>query len=49
MQQLRNLKDLSGFGLQARDGEIGKVDDFIIGDPDWSIGYVAITLSVRRR
>lgn len=39
---LRSSEEVCGYHIAARDGEIGKVEDFIIDDSDWSIGYVAI-------
>lgn len=39
---LRSTKDVTGHHLQARDGEIGHVDDFIIDDETWAIRYLVI-------
>lgn len=39
---LRSSDEVAGYHIAARDGEIGKVQDFIIDDSDWSIGYVAV-------
>jgi hypothetical protein len=37
--RLRSTHDVSGHYIQATDGEIGHVDDFIIDDETWAIRY----------
>lgn len=39
---LRSTYDVSGHRIQAADGEIGHVDDFIIDDESWAIRYLII-------
>jgi hypothetical protein len=39
---LRSTHDVSGHHIQAADGEIGHVDDFIIDDEPWAIRYIVI-------
>jgi len=39
---LRSTHDVSGHHLQAADGEIGHVEDFIIDDETWAIRYLII-------
>jgi uncharacterized protein YrrD len=39
---LRSTHDVSGHNVQATDGEIGHVDDFIIDDETWAIRYLVI-------
>jgi hypothetical protein len=39
---LRSTQDVSGHHLQAADGEIGHVEDFIIDDEAWVIRYLII-------
>lgn len=39
---LRSTHDVSGHHIQATDGEIGHVEDFIIDDATWAIRYFAI-------
>jgi len=39
---LRSTHDVSGRNLQATDGEIGHVEDFIIDDDTWAIRYFII-------
>jgi hypothetical protein len=37
---LRNIQGLTGYKIQAKDGEIGRVDDFYFDDEDWTIRYL---------
>ncbi len=39
---LRSTLDVGGHDIQATDGEIGHVDDFIIDDQTWTIRYLVI-------
>jgi hypothetical protein len=39
---LRSTADVSGHHIQAKDGEIGHVEDFIIDDETWAIRYLVI-------
>ena len=39
---LRSTHDVSGYHIQAADGEIGHVEDFIIDDETWAIRYLII-------
>ena len=39
---LRSLHDVSGHHVQASDGEIGHVADFVIDDETWAIRYLII-------
>jgi uncharacterized protein YrrD len=39
---LRSSKFVTGQGIQATDGELGHVDDFIIDDQTWAIRYLVI-------
>ena len=39
---LRSTHDVSGHTIQATDGEIGHVEDFIIDDETWAIRYFII-------
>ena len=39
---LRSTHDVSGYHIQAADGEIGHVEDFIIDDETWAIRYLVI-------
>jgi hypothetical protein len=39
---LRSTNAVSGYHIQAADGEIGHVDDFIVDDETWAIRYLAI-------
>ena len=37
---LRKAKDLNGYKLDARDGEIGKVKEFYFDDHSWTVRYL---------
>ncbi len=37
---LRSLKELLGYELLAKDGQIGKVHNFLFSDEDWAIRYL---------
>ena len=39
---LRSTRDVTGHHIQASDGEIGHVDDFMIDDEAWAIRYLVI-------
>jgi len=39
---LRSTHDVSGHDIQAIDGEIGHIEDFIIDDETWAVRYVSI-------
>jgi len=36
------LKNLAGFSIHAKDGELGKVDEFYFDDITWKIRYVVV-------
>ncbi len=40
--KLHSTRDVSGYHIQAADGEIGHVEDFIIDDETWAIRYLVI-------
>ncbi len=39
---LRSTKEVTGYAIQASDGELGHIHDFIIDDESWAIRYLAI-------
>ena len=39
---LRSTSEVTGYHIQALDGEIGHVEDFIIDDETWSIRYLVV-------
>jgi len=39
---LRSTHAVTGYHLQALDGEIGHVEDFIIDDENWTIRYLVV-------
>jgi uncharacterized protein YrrD len=40
--RLRSTKEVSGYHIQAADGEIGHVEDFVIDDQAWAVRYVVV-------
>jgi uncharacterized protein YrrD len=40
---LRSTRDVTGHHVQATDGEIGHVEDFILDDETWSVRYLIVT------
>lgn len=41
---LRSFNRVAGFTLQGRDGTIGRLEDFIVNDENWTIMYMIINL-----
>ena len=39
---LRNINDLLGFRIAAKDGDIGTVKDFYFDDETWTIRYLIV-------
>jgi hypothetical protein len=39
---LRSMKEMLGYDIQAQDGEIGSVSDFLINPLDWAVRYFVI-------
>ena len=39
---LRSTQEVSNYNIQATDGEIGHVEDFVIDDESWAIRYLII-------
>ena len=39
---LRSAKEVMGYRIQARNGEIGHVEDFIVDDRPWNIRYMIV-------
>ena len=39
---LRSTKDVDGHTIQALDGEVGHVEDFVIDDESWTIRYLIV-------
>jgi hypothetical protein len=40
--RLRSTREVLGYHIQASDGEIGHVEDFIVEDTNWAINYIAV-------
>jgi len=41
-QHLRSIRQVTGYHIHARDGEIGHVADFLLEDGDWSVHYLVV-------
>lgn len=39
---LRSCAEVIGYGIEARDGGIGHLDDFLIDDENWGIPYLVV-------
>ncbi len=39
---LRSAKEVNGYRIEARDGEIGHVEDFVVDSDSWAIRYVVV-------
>ncbi len=42
LEKLRSLNEVRGYVIEARDGTLGKVSDFILDDDEWVARYVVI-------
>jgi hypothetical protein len=43
---LRSCKELIGYGIEARDGSIGEVRDFVLDERSWTIRDVVVDTRV---
>jgi hypothetical protein len=39
---LRSTEEVTGYHIQATDGEVGHVEDFIVDDETWAIRYIGV-------
>ena len=44
-QHLLSTHDVTGYHIQASDGEVGHVDDFIVDDEAWALRYLVVNTS----
>jgi hypothetical protein len=44
-EHLRSTREVIGYVLHARDGELGTIDDFLVEDRSWAIRYLVINTS----
>lgn len=42
LPHLRSVREVTGYHIQATDGEIGHVEDFVFEDNDWIIRYMVM-------
>ena len=40
---LRSVGDVMGYYIEAKDGDLGHVEDFLVDPRDWAIRYMAVT------
>jgi hypothetical protein len=40
--ELRSVQEVLGYQIQARDGEIGHIEDFMFDDKSWTLQYMVI-------
>ena len=41
-QHLRSTREVTGYYIEASDGEIGHIEDFMVDDSNWAIRYVVV-------
>jgi hypothetical protein len=39
---LRSAREVTGYTIQARDGDLGHVEDFIVDDESWVLRYIVV-------
>jgi hypothetical protein len=39
---LRSCREVTGYALQATDGELGHIEDFLFDDLDWAVRYIVV-------
>ncbi len=39
---LRSMREVTGYGIHAMDGDIGHVSDFLLDDADWAVRYLVV-------
>jgi uncharacterized protein YrrD len=42
---LRSMKEVTGYRIDATDGELGEIDDFLVDEETWAIRYLVIKTS----
>ena len=43
---LRSMVGLKGYRVQAKDGQLGKVDDFFFDDEKWGVRYLVVDINI---
>jgi hypothetical protein len=41
-EHLRSVREVTGYGIRATDGELGHVEDFLFDEQDWAIRYLIV-------
>ena len=39
---MQGLKHMFGYGVEAKDGRIGKVEDFFVEEATWTVRYLVV-------
>lgn len=39
---LRSSAEVTGYGIHAQDGEIGHIEDLVVDDEEWTVGYAEV-------
>jgi hypothetical protein len=42
---LRSVRELTGYGVAAEDGDAGRIADFIVDDQSWALRYLVVDTS----
>jgi sporulation protein YlmC with PRC-barrel domain len=46
---LRSTRWLTGYKIQATDGEIGQLSDFVIDDDSWKLKYIIVSITSKNK
>jgi hypothetical protein len=41
---LRGIGEVTGYLVRAKDGDVGQIEDFLVGDDDWNIHYLVVNV-----
>ncbi|MEJ2325580.1 MAG: PRC-barrel domain-containing protein [Chromatiaceae bacterium] len=42
---MRSVRELTGYGVVAKDGDTGRIADFIVDDQSWALRYLVVDTS----
>jgi hypothetical protein len=46
--RLRSGSEVAGYSIRAMDGEVGRIEDFLLDDESWTIRYLIVETRDRR-
>jgi hypothetical protein len=46
--RLRSTQEITGYAIQALDGEVGHVEDFLIDETNWAVRHLVVTTGLWR-